>query len=324
MTKKATLLTYLHEQGTPQITIDKLTAFRKLHSDEHRGVTTPQALYLGGTLNIVLSALLADKNIILVGDKGCGKNVLAETVALLLRRPLFEVAGHVLADAAGLLGEKTLTKGEITFEKGPVVKALEEGGVLVLDEINMMRPECMAVLHSVLDKRKRVDVPGYGTVTAHPAFRVVGTMNVGYAGTQELNEALVDRFVVIHTPSMTPQEMAQFLQLKAPGLNDKFAEQTALIFKDVSLKAKNAEITTKTVTLRGLIDALDLIKAGIKPQLAFNSCVADKAFDQFERKVVSDIIATRISEVVNYGDMFQATPATELPSQREAKDRVVS
>lgn len=36
-----------------------------------------------------------------------------------------------------------------------------------------------------------IDVPGYDKIDLHPAARFIGTMNYGYAGTKELNEALV-------------------------------------------------------------------------------------------------------------------------------------
>ena len=43
---------------------------------------------------------------------------------------------------------------------------------------------------------------GYSRILLHPATRFIGTMNYGYAGTRELNEALVSRFMVIDMPEM--------------------------------------------------------------------------------------------------------------------------
>ena len=40
-------------------------------------------------------------------------------------------------------------------------------------------------------------------IELHPATRFIGTMNYGYAGTRELNEALVSRFLVIDMPALT-------------------------------------------------------------------------------------------------------------------------
>ena len=53
------------------------------------------------------------------------------------------------------------------------------------------------LLHETLDYRRCIDIPGYDQIRLHPASRFIATMNYGYAGTRELNEALASRFVVI-------------------------------------------------------------------------------------------------------------------------------
>ena len=67
----------------------------------------------------------------------------------------------------------------------------------------MARNEALAVLHSLLDYRRMMDIPGYDLLELHPATRFIATMNYGYAGTRELNEALASRFVVLRLPVIT-------------------------------------------------------------------------------------------------------------------------
>lgn len=55
--------------------------------------------------------------------------------------------------------------------------------------------------------RRSIDVPGYDKIDLHPAARFIGTMNYGYAGTKELNEALVSRFLVIDMPAQTEESL---------------------------------------------------------------------------------------------------------------------
>ena len=64
----------------------------------------------------------------------------------------------------------------------------------------MAKNDAVSVLHATLDYRRSIDVPGYDKIELHPAARFIGTMNYGYAGTKELNEALVSRFLVIQMP----------------------------------------------------------------------------------------------------------------------------
>lgn len=54
----------------------------------------------------------------------------------------------------------------------------------------MAKNDAVSVLHATLDYRRSIDVPGYKKIDLHPAARFIGTMNYGYAGTKELNEAL--------------------------------------------------------------------------------------------------------------------------------------
>ena len=63
------------------------------------------------------------------------------------------------------------------------------------------------MLHATLDYRRSIDVPGYDKIDLHPAARFIGTMNYGYAGTKELNEALVSRFLVIDMPAQTEETL---------------------------------------------------------------------------------------------------------------------
>ena len=63
----------------------------------------------------------------------------------------------------------------------------------------------MAVLHATLDFRRTIDVPGYERIELHPATRFIATMNYGYSGTKELNEALVSRFAVIQMPMIAKE-----------------------------------------------------------------------------------------------------------------------
>ena len=65
----------------------------------------------------------------------------------------------------------------------------------------------VSVLHAALDYRRIIDVPGYDKIPLHPAARMIGTMNYGYAGTRELNEALVSRFLVIDMPPLTEETL---------------------------------------------------------------------------------------------------------------------
>lgn len=70
------------------------------------------------------------------------------------------------------------------------------------------------------------------------AARFIGTMNYGYAGTRELNEALTSRFVVIQMPSIDQDGLVRLLSDEFPTLEKKYKEQFAQLFLDLQKKCK--------------------------------------------------------------------------------------
>ena len=124
-------------------------------------IARPKFTYIGeDVLNKAISAFLSGKNILLVGSKSTGKNVLAENLSQIFKRPMWNVSFHINIDSQVLIGSDTLANGNVVFRDGPVTSACKCGGLLVLDEINMARNEAMAVLHSILDYRRIIDIPG--------------------------------------------------------------------------------------------------------------------------------------------------------------------
>lgn len=141
-----------------------------------------------------------------------GKNVLAENLAAAFGRPVWNMSMYVNIDAASLIGADTLKEGEVVFREGPVCQCARLGGFGVLDEVNMAKNEALAVLHAALDFRRVLDVPGYRPVPLDDAARFIGTMNYGYAGTRELNEALVSRFAVVDMPVIAQEDLGKLLR----------------------------------------------------------------------------------------------------------------
>ena len=210
-----------------------------------------------------IAALLCGENLLLAGSKATGKNVLAENLAQVFARPSWDVSFHVNMDAASLIGMDTFAGGQVVFRPGPVYRCAQCGGFGVLDEINMAKNEALAVLHAVLDFRRAIDVPGYDRIPLAEETRFIATMNYGYAGTRELNEALTSRFAVVQMPTITQDNLEKLLRAQFPDLAAKYVHQFALLFLDLQKKCDSAEISTKALDLRGMLDALRLIRRGI-------------------------------------------------------------
>ncbi len=251
-----------------------------------------------------IAAVLTGKNLLLAGSKATGKNVLAENLALTFQRPAYNISFHISTDAASLIGSDTFRNGQVEFREGPVSRCAKEGGFGILDEINMAKNEALAVLHGLLDFRHVIDIPGYDRIPVAPQARFIATMNYGYAGTRELNEALESRFVVISMPFISENSLNRLLSDTFPELNEKYRKQFMALFFDIKEKADNSEISEKALDLRGLIDAIDLARRGLELNPALDMGITDKSFDPYEQGLVRDMIRSRFPKDLTRDKLF--------------------
>ena len=291
------MLTFLQEQGVAPCLIDSLEAYRATYpwNNQDRPLLAPDFQYYGREIwEQALGALLAGENLLLVGAKATGKNVLAENLAYYFGRGDWNVSFHVNMDAAMMLGSDTFRDGQVQFRPGPVYECTSQGGFCILDEINMARNEALAALHSMLDFRRILDIPGYGRLKMHPAARFIATMNYGYAGTRELNEALASRFAVIALPPANEDMLDSLLSKQYSQLSAQVRKSVIALFMDLQLKYQQGEISSKAVDLRGLLGALKIYQQGLGLRCALQMGLANKVFNEDERQIIQDLLDLRI------------------------------
>ncbi len=298
----------LEEQQINPGLLNAIREFRMKYPVEEtlkKRVNVPLLPFFGReTFEMAAAALLQGENILLTGTKATGKNILAENLAYVFGRPSWNISFHVNMDSSALIGTDTFQQNEVRLRTGPVYDCAVGGGFGIFDEINMAKNDAVSVLHATLDYRRILDVPGYEKIELHEATRFIGTMNYGYAGTRELNEALVSRFLVIEMPALTEDTLVRILTGLFPDLKRDGLKQVCGLFLDLQTKANNNEISTKPLDLRGLIGALRTVQAGLAPRLAIRMGIVNKSFDLFERELVEDIVMTRIPEQWTPAEIF--------------------
>lgn len=145
----------LRDEGVDSGLLEEVRRFREAHP------LTPEAqervprcrsisTTAGRSWESAAAALLCGEHLLLAGPKATGKNVLAEDLAALFGRPVWDVSMYVNVDAAALIGADTLKDGQVVFREGPVCACARLGGFGVLDEVNMAKNEALAVLHATL------------------------------------------------------------------------------------------------------------------------------------------------------------------------------
>jgi len=302
------MLDFLRSEGVSPAILSEIEHYRNFYSvgDAVKSrVPSPSYDYYGREVwEQAAAALLAGENLLLVGPKATGKNVLAEGLAAAFGRPEWDISFYINTDAASLIGTDTFENGRVTLRRGPITRCAEEGGFGILDEINMAKNESLAVLHATLDFRRIIDVPGYDRISLSDATRFIATMNYGYAGTREINEALASRFMVINMPIISEDNLKKLLTRQFPTLKPEYADQFAGLFQDIRKKCDSAEISTKALDLRGLLAAIRLMRGGLPAAQALQMGIVNKCFEEFERQLVADLITVRLTGDLTTAQLF--------------------
>jgi MoxR-like ATPase len=141
--------------------------------------------------------------VFVTGLSGNGKTHGAQQVCAQLKRECITVPITIETDESDLLGDKTLIDGNVEFVDGPVVRAMERGAVLILDEIDLASNKIMC-LQSVIDGKGVYLKKANRFVEAKKGFTIIATANTKgkgsddgrFIGTNILNEAFLERFKV--------------------------------------------------------------------------------------------------------------------------------
>ncbi|HJG68154.1 MoxR family ATPase [Staphylococcus cohnii] len=236
-----------------------------------------------------------NKNILLKGPTGSGKTKLAETLSETIDRPMHQVNCSVDLDAESLLGFKTIQTNEngtqeIVFIDGPVIKAMKEGHILYIDEINMAKPETLPILNGVLDYRRKLTNPFTGEIiNAAPGFNVIAAINEGYIGTLPMNEALKNRFVVIQVDYIDGDILSDVIKNQSQLSDDKTIQKIINFNEDLRTMTKQGQISEEAASIRALIDLSDL--ATVMPiERAIKRTIIDKLEDEREQQAILNAV----------------------------------
>jgi MoxR-like ATPase len=154
-------------------------------------------------LSQIRACLKAHRNVLLEGPVGVGKTHLALAATEELGLPVFRVDGdsrYSEQKLSGWFDPPTVIKkgfGLDAFVAGPLVQAMQEGGILFINELNRLPEGVQNILLPAIDERM-VMVPRLGEIRAKDNFRVIATQNPKeFVATSHLSEAILDRFELI-------------------------------------------------------------------------------------------------------------------------------
>jgi MoxR-like ATPase len=139
-------------------------------------------------------------------------------------------------------------KALFEWQDGPLITAMKEGDVFVIDEINLAEDAVIERLNSVLESGRSITLAEKGglsseVIIAHPNFKLLATMNPGGDfGKRELSPALRSRFTEVWIPAATnPADIAlivkEILSLNTASMHGAGDEHSSTqIAEDLSVR----------------------------------------------------------------------------------------
>lgn len=147
---------------------------------------------------------------LLIGESGTGKTSAIRFLAHETKNGLRRVNLNGGTTADELVGRLLINNSGTYWVDGVLTEAMRNGEWIVLDEINAALPEVLFVLQSVLDDDGYLvlaEKDDKEIVHKHKDFRIFATCNPpDYAGTKEMNRALLSRFAICINAEFPPED----------------------------------------------------------------------------------------------------------------------
>jgi cobaltochelatase CobS len=187
--------------------------------DPHVPDIDPDYLFDETTTRAILAGFAFNRRVMISGYHGTGKSTHIEQVAARLNWPCVRVNLDSHVSRIDLVGKDAIVLSEgkqvTEFRDGILPWAYQHNVALVFDEYDAGRPDVMFVIQRVLESSGRLTLLDQSRVIRpHPAFRLFATANtIGlgdttglYHGTQQINQAQMDRWSIVTTLNYLPHD----------------------------------------------------------------------------------------------------------------------
>ncbi len=207
------------------------------------------------------------------GHMGTGKDHDLEQFAAILGLPHYripltgEVRDITLIGSVKLHGDG---KGgtESRWQDGDITRALRGPALVNLSELNAAGAETLFALHGLLDRHQALELPTGEMVRLRSDVRIFGTLNPtdlrDYAGTQTLNKAFADRWIIWEKDFPNETELMSMLTRRHADLKAVFAEPIAKLAVEVNASFSSTDSHTRVETPMSLRTVLDRLPAGLR------------------------------------------------------------
>ena len=300
------------------------------HNPTENLVPEKDPLYVPfGNFNDVFSIIKSGRYYpaFITGLSGNGKTFMVEQACAKAKREYFRVNITVETDEDDLLGHYALIDGNTVWQDGPVVKAMERGAILLLDEIDLASSKIMC-LQPVLEgkgvylkKVNRFVSPSVGfNVLATANTKGKGSEDGRFIGTNILNEAFLERFPITveqEYPSMSVERKILDKVFASLDIDAGDFAEKLVTWADIIRKTFYEGGIDEIIATRRLVHIVNAYAIFDDRKKAIEMCIA--RFDDDTKTSFLDLYSKCDSEVVMNEE---STETVQETSTEETEDNL--
>jgi MoxR-like ATPase len=237
------------------------------------------------------------------GLSGNGKTMMIEQACAKAKREYVRVQISPETDEDDLIGGFRLIDGETVFQKGPVVKAMERGCILLIDEIDRATNKIMC-LQGVLEGNPILLKKTGEVVRPANGFNVIATANTKGRGSDDgrftaasiIDDAFLERFVCVIDqpfPQPTIEKKIVLAHMSKFGVEDEEFTDKLIAWSNVIRKTFDADGVEEVISTRRLCHIVKTFSIFEDRMKSINMCIS--RFDEETRTAFLDLY-TKIDE----------------------------
>ena len=255
------------------------------------------------------------------GHSGNGKTFMVEQACSKAKRAMIRVQMSRETDEDDLIGGFRLIEGETKFMKGPVLRAMEIGALLLIDEADRADPGKAMCLQGILEGKPYYMKKTGEIIKPADGFNIIVTANTKGRGSDDgryvaatmLDDAWLERFPITieqeyPSPQIEKKILTNYLNDGTMTEDDKSFVEHLTVWSDIIRKTFTEGAIDELISTRRLVHIAQTFRMIGERQKAIRLCI--NRFDEETKTAFLDLY-TKVDPTIN--------PVTETPAATTAE-----